>query len=133
MGINVNKKKNVVILTVLDDIILDSIQDFYNVIDEQISLKNYFVVMDISGIEFITSRGLGAIGKVMDTLRKSGGDLKVCAMKPELKKIFDICGLSKILEIFDNQEDALLSCGENVGNIEKQLLWSLDFKGDKES
>lgn len=133
MGINVNKKKNVVILTVLDDIILDSIQDFYNIIDEQMSLKNYFVVMDISGIDFITSRGLGAIGKAMDTLRKSGGDLKVCAMKPELKKIFDICGLSKILEIFDTEEDAVLSCGENVGNVEKQLLWSLDFKGDKES
>ncbi len=132
MGIDVNKQKNVVILTVLDDIILDSIEDFYKIIDEQMALKNYFVVMDISRIDFITSRGLGAIGKAMDILRKSGGDLKVCAMKAELRKIFDICGLSKILEIFDTQDDAVLSCGKNVGNIEKQLLWSLDLKGDDE-
>jgi stage II sporulation protein AA (anti-sigma F factor antagonist) len=128
MKIRVNKEKNVTVLTVLDDVILDSVKDVQDTIQTIISQKSLFVIMNLSEIEFVTSRGIGVIGKTMDILRTNGGDLKLCGVKPELKKIFEICGLAKILDIHDTEEQALLSCGDNVGAVEKRLLWSINEK-----
>ncbi|MCP5463091.1 MAG: hypothetical protein H7A34_08030, partial [bacterium] len=60
-----------------------------------------------------------------DALRKKGGDIKLFSMRSEVKKLFDICGLSKILDICSTEEEALLCWGEQVGIIEKRLLWSI--------
>ena len=128
MGFEVNRNDNIVILTVLDDVILDTVQEFRELIHSLVDKKVMYVILDVSGIEFISSRGLGVIGYAMDVMRKNGGDLKIVGMKPEVKIIFDICGLSQIIDMYDTQDDAVLSCGDNVSNVEKRLLWSIKPK-----
>ena len=128
MSFEINKDGNIVILNVLDDVILDTVQEFRDLIHSLLDEKALYVILDVSGIEFISSRGLGVIGYAMDTMRKHGGDLKIYGMKPEVKVIFDICGLSQIIDMYDSQDDAVLSCGDNVSNVEKRLLWSIKPK-----
>ncbi|MDX9703430.1 MAG: STAS domain-containing protein [Candidatus Auribacterota bacterium] len=128
MGFKINRNDNIVVLTVLDDVILDTIEEFRNVIHSLIEENVVYVVLDVSSVEFISSRGLGVIGYAMDAMRKHGGDLKILGMKPEVKAIFDICGLSQIIEMYDSQDDAVLSCGNAVSNVEKRLLWSIKPK-----
>lgn len=125
MTIRITTKKDVTVLVMLDDVILDNVREVQDTIQTLISQGNVCVVMDLSAIEFITSRGLGAIGKAMDTLRKQKGDLKLIGIRPELRKIIDICGLSKIIDIVDSLDEALVSFGENIGTVEKRLLWSI--------
>ncbi|MCD6459929.1 STAS domain-containing protein [bacterium] len=126
MSININKKDNVIILNILDDVILDTVDEFRDVILSLIKKNTLKVILNLSDVEFISSRGLGAIGYSADLLRKKGGDLKVFGIKPDVKNLFEICGLIKIIDIFHTEEEALLSCGDNVGNIEKRLLWAIN-------
>ena len=128
MPININKKDNIVILNILDDVILDTVDEFRKTIKSLIKKNNLKVILNLSDVEFISSRGLGAIGHSADLLRKKGGDLKVFGIKPDVENLFEICGLVQIIDIFHTEEDALLSCGNNVGNIEKRLLWTLNPK-----
>lgn len=128
MGFEINQNDNVVVLNVLDDVILDTVEEFRGIIQSLIKQKACYVILDLSGVEFISSRGLGAIGSAMDLMRKHSGDLKVFGMRPEVQTIFDICGLSQILDIYDSQEEAVLSCGDNISNVEKRLLWSIKPK-----
>ncbi|GEM_PF-262413 len=128
MGIKINKNRNVSVLTILDDLILDTVKEFAGFINNLISQDNKFVVLDLTGITFISSRGLGAIGKAADVLRRNAGDLKIFGMNEELKRMFDICGLTRIIDIYESEEDAVLSCGDNVSSIEKRLLWSINNK-----
>ncbi len=128
MSFEINRNDNIVILTVLDDVILDTVQEFRELIHSLVDQKVVYVILDVSGIEFISSRGLGVIGYAMDVMRKSGGDLKIFGMKQEVKVIFDICGLSQIIDMYDSHDDAVLSCGDNVSNVEKRLLWSIKPK-----
>jgi len=132
MSININKKDNVAILNILDDVILDTVDEFKKVIDSLIRKNNLKVILNLSNVDFISSRGLGAIGHCADLLRKKGGDLKVLGIKPDVRNLFEICGLVQIIDIFQTEEDALLSCGDNVGNIEKRLLWTLNPKETQE-
>ncbi|MEW6535864.1 MAG: STAS domain-containing protein [Candidatus Auribacterota bacterium] len=133
MGIRVNKNDKAVILNVLDDVILDTVQEIQNEVNILIKERLCCIVMDLSAIEFITSRGLGAVGKAMDALRKQGGDLKLCGLKPEVRGIFDICGLAKIIDIYDNPGDAVNSFGASVSAVEKRLLWSIKPHEDTNS
>lgn len=133
MSIRVNKTEKAVILNVLDDVILDTVQEIQDEIHSLIKQKFFCIVMDLSAIEFITSRGLGAVGKAMDTLRQQGGDLKLCGLKPEVRAIFDICGLAKIIDIFDDPDDAVASFGSSVSAVEKRLLWSIKSNEDTNS
>ena len=132
MTIDINKKSNVIILNILDDVILDTVDEFKRVIESLIKQNTIKVILNLSKVEFISSRGLGAVGHCADLLRKKGGDLKVFGVKPDVENLFEICGLIKIIDIFQTENDALLSCGDNVGNIEKRLLWTLNPKGTQE-
>jgi len=132
MGIKLNKNKNVVVLTVLDDLILDTVQEFSGMINSLIADGNKFVVLDLTGIGFISSRGIGAVGKAADILRRNAGDIKIFGMKPEIKRMFDICGLDKIIDVYETEEDAVLSCGDNVSIVEKKLLWSITGNNDND-
>lgn len=129
MGIKTTQKRNVVVLTVLDDLVLDNILEMANTIDELLSQHKHNVVLDISSIEFITSRGLGAIGKGMDMLRRNGGDLKLSGTKPALTSILDICGLSAIIDMYDDEDSAVASFGATVSAVEKRMLWSITTNG----
>ena len=129
MRVKVNQQNNITILTILDDMILDTLAEFQQTIDSLIADGHFSIMLDFYHLEFISSRGLGAIGKLVDVLRKKGGDLKIFGMKKEVKHLFDICGLSRIIDVFQTQDDALLSWGDNVGAIEKRLLWSIKQSG----
>jgi hypothetical protein len=45
-------------------------------------------------------------------------------MSENIKRIFDITGLLKVVEIFESQEAALANIGPQVGKLEKMLLYS---------
>jgi anti-sigma B factor antagonist len=59
------------------------------------------VVLDLEAMTFIDSTGLGVIVGTLKRLRQSGGDLVLRAPGRSTRKVLDITGLSKIIEILD--------------------------------
>ena len=56
-------------------------------------------VIDLSGIEFMDSSGLGLIMGRYALMRKLGGDLSVKNPNPRIVKIFELAGLERIVQI----------------------------------
>lgn len=59
------------------------------------------LVADLKGVSFMNSSGLGVLIQTLTTLRKEGGDLKLCSAQDRIKSLFKV---SKLLSVFDYHE-----------------------------
>jgi len=71
--------------------------------------RRYKLVLNLQGVDYVNSTGIGAIVAVAQQVRRRKGDLKIYGMKPDIRKVFDLVGASKILEIFETEREALNS------------------------
>jgi anti-anti-sigma factor len=65
------------------------------------------VVIDFSGLEYISSAGLRSILAIAKKLKNGGGSLSVCALTGLVKEVFDLSGFDNFLPIFTDAEQAL--------------------------
>jgi anti-sigma B factor antagonist len=68
------------------------------------------IVIDLSGVSYIGSWGLGVTISVYKAARENKGTLKLTQVPPEIMDVFNLTGLDKIFEIYDSVNDALASC-----------------------
>lgn len=67
------------------------------------------VHLNLKGVEFVNSSGLGALVSIMKETRIHRGRLTLSDMADYVREIFDITQLSHIFEIFATEEEALRS------------------------
>ena len=68
--------------------------------------KNKFII-NFNKIDHINSTIVGALVGIQHLVRERGGDLVLCDVKPNIRRTFDLIGASKILNIYDTEEEAL--------------------------
>jgi anti-sigma B factor antagonist len=65
------------------------------------------VLVDLSDTDFIDSMGLGVLLGSTKRLRADGGQLELIVTKPDIRRIFEITMLDRILAIHPSREVAL--------------------------
>jgi len=64
-------------------------------------------VLDMSGVEYISSAGLRVVLLVAKRLKQNGGHLVLCSLQPHVKEVFDISGFLAILDVAETRESAI--------------------------
>lgn len=67
----------------------------------------YKIVVNLKDTKYISSAGFGCFISSIDTAMKNNGDVVFISTPPEIKDIFDILGLSKILRFAEEKGEAL--------------------------
>ncbi len=67
--------------------------------------------IDMKGVDFINSSGLGAMVSMLKEIRIRQGRLTLSNLAPYIVEIFDITQLSNVFEIYDTVEEAMVSYG----------------------
>lgn len=75
--------------------------------NELLDKKLFRIVVNLSETKSVYSAGIGCFLTARDEAMKNGGDLVLVATPPELRKLFTMLGLSKILRTAEDQESAL--------------------------
>lgn len=65
------------------------------------------VVLNLDGLEYVSSAGLRVILKAAKVLQASHGEMKICHVSGLVKEVMDISGFNQILRIYDTETDAL--------------------------
>lgn len=65
------------------------------------------VLVDFSGVQYISSAGLRALMMGSKQAKASNGRLAVAALGPVVKEIFEISRFSLVVEVFGTTADAL--------------------------
>ena len=71
--------------------------------------RHYNLLLNLEKVAYVSSAAIGAIVAVAKQVRKRNGDLRIFGPKAEVRKVLDLVGASKILEIFDTEQEAVRS------------------------
>lgn len=76
-------------------------------IDEYVAAGKARLVLDLSGIDFVDSSGLGALIGGLKVARQAGGDLRISAAGEQVIAVLRLTNLDRILRPHQAVEDAL--------------------------
>ena len=69
------------------------------------------IVLDLAGVDYIDSAGLGTLVALSTSVRQTGGELKLANLTARVHDLLQITRLSTIFEVYDSLEKARLSFG----------------------
>ena len=79
-----------------------------NKIDDRMDMEGTMkLILNFSGVSFMDSSGIGAVIGRYKKISMHGGSLCVTDLKPSIKKVFELSGLFKIIDVYDNVDEAL--------------------------
>ncbi len=69
------------------------------------------IILNLAGVDYVDSAGLGALVAGSASIRKAGGDLKLANLTDRIRGLIQITRLSTLFEVHDNLEKACSSFG----------------------
>lgn len=69
------------------------------------------ILLNLERLTFMDSSGLGVILGRYNQVKSLGGEMVVCCVKPQVKRLFEMSGMFKIVQVTVNEDDALFLLG----------------------
>ena len=76
---------------------------------DQIAAGRANLVVNLIGVEFMSSAGLRTLLGAVKESRSNGGDLRITSTNPGIDKVLKMSGFHNIAKVFASQEDAVSS------------------------
>lgn len=67
------------------------------------------VVLDMAGVRFVDSSGLGALIACLRTQNGCRGDFRLCSMSKTVRALFELMRMHRVFSIHDTREEAIRS------------------------
>jgi len=69
------------------------------------------VLLDLNRVKFIDSSGCGSIIAALPKARAAGTDLKICCLTSQVRTLFELVRMQRIVDLFDTRPAALSAFG----------------------
>lgn len=84
------------------------------VIDSLLRRGRYRIVIDLAGVDYISSAGWGIFISHIKDVRANDGDIKLAGMVPDVHEIFELLEFDKVLQIFPSVDEAVERFGQGA-------------------
>lgn len=65
------------------------------------------LVLNMADVEYMSSSGFRVMIALLRKLKDLKGSLKICCVRPAVKRIFDVIELTTLFDMFETEEEAL--------------------------
>lgn len=107
LGLDVREAKGVPVLAVTGEVDVYTAPRLREKLVELVTQGKYQIVVDLEGVEFLDSTGLGVLVGGLKRVRTHEGDLSLVCTQQRILKVFDITGLNKVFTIHDSVDAAV--------------------------
>ena len=76
-------------------------------LDDVIASPDPYIVLDLGGVEFIDSAGLGLLVRYLTRSRSARGHLTLCAVPPKISDVLRMTRLKAVFEAHDSEAEAI--------------------------
>ena len=83
--------------------------DLRNAVSAAVQAGRRRVVVDLAGVEFMDSSGLGALIASLKTARQAGGDLRIAGANEQVALVLQLSNVDRILKPYGDAHDAFSS------------------------
>lgn len=108
MNLNIMEKNDISVISIREERV-----DAHNSNDLKDELKSLYeagkknILVDLREVRFIDSSGLGALVSGFKNAISHQGSLKLSALQPQVKSMFELTRLHRVFDIYSNTEDAM--------------------------
>ena len=103
LKIDTREVAHVTILDIHGRIVLgEEIGDLRDAVHNLIAEGKKKIILNLAGVEYIDSSGVGELVSSFTTVRNSGGELKLLSLT---KKVQDVLHVTKLYTVFDIKDD----------------------------
>ncbi|HOJ77889.1 MAG TPA: anti-sigma F factor antagonist [Bacillota bacterium] len=97
------------IVTVDGELDLETSPEFRNLVEAKLDQYQTIthLILDLKKVNFIDSSGLGVILGRFKRISQDGGRMSAINVSDQLKRIFELSGLLKIMNIYNDRKQAL--------------------------
>ncbi|HEY3265702.1 MAG TPA: STAS domain-containing protein [Armatimonadota bacterium] len=78
-----------------------------SIINRRVEAGARLIIVNLDGLDYIDSAGLGVLVGTLARLREREGELAVVCHSPRIRRVFDITKLTQLLTMYDDEESAL--------------------------
>jgi anti-sigma B factor antagonist len=72
------------------------------------------MVLNLAGVTYIDSGGLGTLVGVYSSARGAGADIKLTGLGQRLRDVLQITKLATVFEVFNTEQEALTALGRGA-------------------
>ena len=84
--------------------------------------KKTQIILNLGGVTFIDSCGLGELVASQVSVENKGGEIKLIGLTDQLRELFRATRLLAVFDIYANEVEAIQSFADRDSNVEKATL-----------
>ncbi len=107
LGLDVIASDEATVLAVRGEVDVYTAPKLREKLVELVAQGRHTIVVDLEGVDFLDSTGLGVLVGGLKRARSHDGDLVLVCTHQRIIKVFEITGLTKVFTIHDSREAAL--------------------------
>jgi anti-sigma B factor antagonist len=74
---------------------------------ELVDQEVYHLIVDLEGVSFLDSSGIGVLVSVLRRTRDHGGSLRLTAPGPQVRRVLELTGVTKLLTTYATLDEAM--------------------------
>lgn len=106
MKINSREENGITIFILEGRIDSEGAVDLDLALQTAMSEEKYKVILDMAKVRYLNSAGLRTLADILTQCRDNGGDLRLSALNPKVKRVFQIIGFDKFFNIYPDIAEA---------------------------
>jgi anti-sigma B factor antagonist len=107
MKTEIKHEDNISIVAVSGEVDALAAPDLARAIVDEIAEGHVYLVIDLTGVEFVSTAGLQILFDAVRETRAQGGDLQVVSINPEIDTVLKMSGFHNVARVFTSDADAL--------------------------
>ena len=111
METDIKQENNITTISVKGSVDALTAAELTNTMNKQVEDGHVNLIVDLTGLAFMSSAGLRSLLGAVKETRTHGGDLRIVSTNPGIDKVLKMSGFHNIAKVFTSQTDALASFG----------------------
>jgi len=103
------KKGDILLIKLAGSLDLNTASKLSDKLGDEIKKGARKIVLNLAGVDYMASAGLGTIISAENMLTKNGGELRLSSLSEKITKIFELIGFSHVFKTFDSDDEAVNS------------------------
>ena len=113
MDLKTERENGVLLVEVEGRIDGSNSRDFEDAMNGAVDGSDKAVIVDMTGLSYISSAGLRAVLLLAKTLWKRDAKFMLCSLPGSIREVIEISGFHKIIPVHDSRESALTEAGNS--------------------
>lgn len=109
MKTDIRQENGATVVAVTENLDALTAPELTRTLSQQISAGNCNLVVDLTGVQFMSSAGLRTLLGAVKECRVGGGDLRIASTNPGIDKVLKMSGFHNVAKVFTSSAEALAS------------------------